>query len=161
MCMLIFYIIRNIQRMGARSRGLGQAEFAVPAAPTGNGIGFEIKPAMRWIGLIIIILGLGGCAAQPVNVSPLQQARAYAPANGPALAFDPPILAGVDRLDLSRDGRQAAAFAGFDDETTTYYFLSSDNSYSDFSGGFGRGGYNNPDNYQRTAVSETYGVSYR
>jgi hypothetical protein len=116
---------------------------------------------MRWIGLIIIILGLGGCAAQPVNVSPLQQTRAYAPANGPALAFDPPILAGVDRLDLSRDNRQAAAFAGFGDQITTYYFLRSDNWYSDFSGGFSHGQISNPSNYQRRAVSESYGVSYR
>jgi len=119
---------------------------------------------MRWIGLIIVILGLGGCAsqpAQPAYVSPLQQPHAYESSNAPVLAFDPPVLAGVDRLDLSRDGRQASAFGGFDDATTTYYFLRSDNWYSDFSGGFGRGSSGNPDNYQRRATSETYGVSYR
>jgi len=120
---------------------------------------------MRWIGLIIVILGIGGCASQPANVSPLQQPHAFTPANGPALAFDPPVLAGVPRLDLSRDDRQASAFAGFADSTTTYYFLRSDNWYSDFSGGFGGrgngGGISSPDNYQRRAVSETYGVSYR
>jgi len=122
---------------------------------------------MRWLGLIIVILGLGGCASQPMqpaNVSPLQQPHAYAPSNGPALAFDPPVLVGVDRIDLSRDDRQASAFAGFQDTQTTYYFLRSDDWYSDFSGGFGgrgsRGG-SGPDNYQRRAVSETYGVSYR
>src|SRR5580692_779368 len=122
---------------------------------------------MRSIGLIIVVLGLGGCASEPVqpaNVSPLQQPHAYAPANGPALAFDPPALVGMPRLDLSRDDRQASAFGGFDDATTTYYFLRSDNWYSDFSGGAGGNGSRfggNPDIYQRRAVSETYGVSYR
>ncbi|HEX4056541.1 MAG TPA: hypothetical protein VHX86_19945 [Tepidisphaeraceae bacterium] len=117
---------------------------------------------MRWVGLILLAVALAGCASQPASVSPLQQEHAYAPAApAVALAFDPPVLAGTPQLDLSRDDRGTAAFLGFQDATTTYYFLRSDDWYSDFSsGGGGRRG-SNPDYYQRQAVSQTYGITYR
>jgi hypothetical protein len=116
---------------------------------------------MRWLGIITIVaIGLAGCASQPSGVAPAQQARSYSPASAAALAFDPPVLAGTPRLDLSRDGRGPAAFAGFNDATTTYYFLESNDTWSDYAGGGwgGRGG--NPNDYQRQAVSETFGISY-
>ncbi len=76
-----------------------------------------------------------------------------------ALAFDPPALAGVSQLDLSRDDRDAAAFAGFQDATTTYYFLQSYDYQANYSyGAGGRGSI--PDGYQRQAVSQSYGISY-
>lgn len=77
-----------------------------------------------------------------------------------ALAFDPPVLAGMPQLDLSRDDRGTAAFAGFQDATTTYYFLQTNDWYSGYSGGAGGLRGNNPDYYQRQAVSETYGITY-
>ena len=115
---------------------------------------------MRWRGFIAILaMALAGCASQPSGVAPVQQARSYSPASAAALAFDPPVLAGMPRLDLSRDGRGPAAFAGFEEGTTTYYFLQTDDWYSDFAGGWhGRGG--NSDDYQRKAVSQTFGISY-
>ena len=116
---------------------------------------------MRRFGWTVSLLAitLGGCASQTASVVPVQQSGIYSPSTASALAFDPPVLAGTPQLDLSRDGREPTAFEGFDEGATTYYFLRSDDIYSDFAGGWGaRGG--NPDNYQRRAVSETYGISY-
>jgi hypothetical protein len=115
---------------------------------------------MRWLGFIsILAMALMGCASQQGGVAPVQQARSYSPASAAALAFDPPVLAGTPRLDLSRDGRGAAAFAGFDEGTTTYYSLQSNDSYSDYAGTWGGQGINR-DDYQRQAVSQTFGISY-
>jgi len=133
----------------------------VSATVAGNGTGFEYGKVMRRLGWIVSILGLtlGGCASQTSSVVPVQQPVVYSAENASALAFDPPVLAGTPRLDLSRDGRGPSAFEGFDEGSTTYYFLQTSDYYSDFGGGrFGRGG--NPDYYQRNAVSETYGISY-
>jgi len=121
---------------------------------------------MRWVGrtLSILVISLAGCAMQPASVAPVQQVRTYTDVTATALAFDPPVLAGYPEVDLSRDGRGPAAFDGFQEGSTTYYYLRSDDWYSDFSGqGGGRGGGRglNSDNYQRRAVSETYGISYR
>ena len=109
--------------------------------------------------LSVLAITLAGCASQQANVAVRQQAPTYTEVDASALAFDPPVLAGTPRLDLSRDGRGPSAFAGFDEGSTTYYFLRSDDLYSDFANGGGVRG-NNPDNYQRRAVSETYGISY-
>ena len=115
---------------------------------------------MRWASFTILAMLLAGCASQPASVAPVQQmTRTYAPASGTALAFDPPVLAGSPRLDLTRDGRGPAAFAGFTEESTQYYSLTTNDWYSDFNGFGGR--FSNPDMYQRQAVSQTFGVTYR
>jgi starvation-inducible outer membrane lipoprotein len=125
-----------------------------------DGIGFEMLNGMRWLGFIMILaMALAGCASQPTAVAPARQDRSYSPASAAALAFDPPVLAGTPRLDLSRDGRGPAAFAGFNDATTTYYSLETNDWYSDYAGGWGGRGAN-PNDYQRQAVSETFGISY-
>jgi hypothetical protein len=111
---------------------------------------------MRWITPIILIAALAGCASQPASVAPSQQVQTYQPSCSAALAFDPPVISGMPRLDLSRDGRGTAAFAGFQQESTTYYFLQTDDYYSDYLNGptgLGNG-------YQRDAVSQTYGLTY-
>ena len=123
----------------------------------GGGTGFEIAPDMRWIAPVILIAALAGCSSQTANVAPSQQAQIYQPGCSAALAFDPPVISGMPRLDLSRDGRGTAAFAGFQQESTTYYFLQTDDYYSDYlNGPFGLG-----NGYQRDAVSQTYGLTYR
>jgi hypothetical protein len=107
----------------------------------------------------VLVLALAGCASQQTNVAPVQQVRTYSDTAATALAFDPPVLAGMPRLDLSRDGREPSAFEGFDEGRTTYYYLQSDDWYSDFAGSRGIGG-SSPDNYSRRATSATYGISY-
>jgi hypothetical protein len=109
--------------------------------------------------MALLAIALGGCASESVHVDPLQQPHAYSLASASALAFDPPVLAGEPRLDLSRDGRGPAAFDGFDEGRTTYYFLQSNDWYLDFAVRGARGG-QFPDYYQRHAVSETFGISY-
>jgi hypothetical protein len=106
---------------------------------------------------------LTGCAfeQEPETVAPPPQVTvSYAPANSTALSFDPPVLAGSPRLDLSRDGRGPAAFAGFNESTTEYYSLTTYDWYSDFAGNVGSGTFINPDNYQRRAVTQSNGISY-
>jgi hypothetical protein len=116
---------------------------------------------LSWSISIVAILG-AGCATQPSNVEPVQQARVYeSDSTASALAFDPPVLAGEPRIDLSRDGREPGAFDGFEEGTTTYYFLQSYDLYSGFGGGSrGRGG-GIGDYYQRQALSQSYGISTR
>ena len=124
-------------------------------------INFIMRPIRFTIALLA--LSLAGCATQPPSVAPVQQVHTYVDSYATALVFDPPVLAGIERLDLSRDGRGPSAFEGFDQGTTTYYFLRSDDWYSDFAGSMGneRNRGSNPDNYSRQAISETYGITYR
>jgi hypothetical protein len=124
---------------------------------------------MRWVGFSIPVVAmlLAGCASQPAatqptaaGVAPVQQVRVYQPASSTALAFDPPVLAGMPRLDLSREGRGPAAFEGFSEASTQYYSLTTNDWYSDFNRGFG-GGSTGPDIYQRQAITQTFGVTTR
>jgi hypothetical protein len=103
---------------------------------------------MRLISIIIVSVALTGCAAHQPAVSADQQLQqaAYAPSGAAALAFDPPVLAGTTRMDLSRDGRDVGAFVGYQDSTT----IISDLHLDDLQTG-------NPssDRYQREAASDT------
>jgi hypothetical protein len=149
-------------RQQSERLAIGGMKTGPAASAAGYGTGFDYWITMRRIvwTLSLAALTVAGCASQTTPVAPMQQAGGnYSPTNASALAFDPPVLAGTPRLDLSRDGREPTAFEGFDEGSTTYYYLRTDDWYSDFSRGLGgKGG--SPDNYQRRAVSETYGISY-
>jgi hypothetical protein len=59
-----------------------------------------------------------------------------------ALAFDPPLTLSEPRLDLSRSTRGNAAFAGFEDTTTTYFYVRTDDRQTtDSTDRFTRDGY--------------------
>jgi hypothetical protein len=59
-----------------------------------------------------------------------------------ALAFDPPIAMNVPPLDLSRESHGEAAFAGFEDTTTTLFDIRTDDRQTtDFSARFEREGF--------------------
>lgn len=59
-----------------------------------------------------------------------------------ALAFDPPVTLVEPRLNLSRSARGEAAFAGFEDVTTTYFYVRTDDRQTtDFTDRFRREGY--------------------
>lgn len=116
----------------------------------------------------VIILGgmLSGCAAAPPSRVTADQhdlpnpqvvdGERYASATAGTLAFDPPVIAGQPALDLSRENRGPAAFAGFDSGATTFYDIyTDDRQMSDWS----RDGYN--DNFYRRAISEKVGVNFR
>jgi hypothetical protein len=65
--------------------------------------------------------------------------------------FDPPISAGQPPIDLARDDRAPAAFAGYDSTTATYFYIRTDDRQTSDHG----------DRYERRAISEKVGVSYR
>ena len=71
-----------------------------------------------------------------------------------ALVFAPPIAANDQPLDLARDTRERAAFVGYDQTTTTFSFVETD----DRQGGFN---FNTGDRFWRRAVSARVGVSTR
>jgi hypothetical protein len=59
-----------------------------------------------------------------------------------ALAFDPPIAMNEPALDLSRSTHGEAAFAGFEDTTTTsFYIHTDDRQTTDLTDRFVREGY--------------------
>ena len=67
--------------------------------------------------LLLILCGLTGCYSPPTTGNPV----ATVPPRGPllpvtasALAFDPPIARAAPMPDLSREGRSAAAFLGYE-----------------------------------------------
>jgi hypothetical protein len=122
-------------------------------------MGFDISSTMRTGAAVIVTIGLlsGGCASQH---KPTEQADAttqpaglveYEPSSAGSLVFDPPVTVGQPPLELSRDDRTPAAFVGYESQTATYFYLRiDDRSTSDFS-----------DRYERRAVSEKVGVTYR
>jgi hypothetical protein len=69
------------------------------------------------------------------------------------LVFDPPVISGERPLELARDVRQPSAFVGFDEVTTTHFYLRTDDRQfmTDWEG----------NRYERRAISEKFGVRYR
>jgi hypothetical protein len=67
---------------------------------------------------------LWGCAAAPQPAPPVVS-TAVSKASS-ALAFDPPITQTEPDLDLARNTHGQAAFAGFEDTTTTYFYVRTD-----------------------------------
>ena len=115
---------------------------------------------MRWIATILALSALIGCAAKPQAVrhasAPLTRgALVYEDAIAvSALVFDPPIASNEAPLDLSRDVRERTAFVGYDQLTTTFFYVRSDDKqrFDNFNTG---------DRFERRAVSERFGVSFR
>jgi hypothetical protein len=108
--------------------------------------------------IIALVLFAGGCAAQ----KPPTQAEVVPPHFGTvstirtgstagALAFDPPVAIGQAPLQLNRDDRQPAAFAGYDSAITTYFFVRSDDRETT----------DRHDRFERDAISVKAGVNYR
>src|SRR3954452_18960926 len=109
---------------------------------------------------VYVLAGLfvGGCAARPAAPTAADSTHVYDDAVAAALVYDPPVVVNAPPIDLSREGRGAAAVAGVDDVITTYYYLSVD----DRQGGYGKNGHGRSlDRFERQAVTERVGVSYR
>lgn len=97
-----------------------------------------------------------GCAKQrpgPTVSQQRQQAELrYAERGGGSLAFDPPVTADNPQVNLWRDRRQASVFMGFEQMTTTFSYVRWDDRQTEDS---------RNDRFERRAVSETYGTSWR
>ena len=104
---------------------------------------------MRW-GLAFIFVALaGGCAASSSKLPAVTMGYRDAPASG--LVFASPATLGQPSVFLPREERAPALFMGFDDLTTTFYYLRTDD----------RGGADGVDRVWRRAISERVGISYR
>ncbi|MDB5319185.1 MAG: hypothetical protein JWN40_816 [Phycisphaerales bacterium] len=111
---------------------------------------------MRWGFLILLGILAIGCASKPAQpTATVAPARIYDDAVAAALVYDPPVVANSPRLDVSREGRAATAYAGFDEVITTFYYLRVDDRQQSF----GSGGHH--DRFERQAITERVGVSYR
>jgi len=112
---------------------------------------------MRWGAFILIAAVTStGCAskqAQPVASAPV--APIYDDAVAAALVYDPPVVAESPRIDVSRDGRSQTAYFGFEELTTTFYYLRIDDHQQAFGSGL------NCDRFDRQAITTRVGVSYR
>jgi len=115
---------------------------------------------MRCLALIIGGMLLAGCASRgktspPVALQPEVERENYwyEARTASALAFPPPVVVDAVTPDLSRAGRGEAAYVGFDEVITTHFYLRHDDRQVIQGSG--------PDRYERRAISERTGVSYR
>lgn len=132
---------------------------------------------MRWKRYLLaaVMVGgawLSGCSSAPQTASrqappPVAQldrsADGQAPAPGAeadgqaiaaALVFPPALAADTPALDLSRDARGPSAFLGFQDLTVTHFFLWMDDRQLNY-------GPDNHDRFERQAITQKSGVTYR
>ena len=106
---------------------------------------------------------MAGCASRPISARNDFQptdANRYDEATSAALVFDPPVAAGDPPLELSREERQPSAFVSFEGPTTSYFWIHTDDLQDSDWGGSGWGS-GIQDRYQRRAVIEKTGVTYR
>ncbi len=115
---------------------------------------------MRCLALIVAALVFTGCASraktsQRVEQQPEAQLAGYryGESTASALAFDPPVVANAVTPNLARVGRETTAFVGFDTVITTHFYVRNDDRQVIYGGDGGV--------YERRAISEQVGVSYR
>ena len=96
---------------------------------------------------------MAGCASKTVVVNePLPRTNTNTVlVSSAALVFDPPVTLSEPRLNLSRDTRGAAAFAGFEDSTVTYFYVRTDDRQTT----------DNTDRFQRDGYSAKVGAVRR
>ena len=100
-------------------------------------------------------LVLAGCTtAKPSPAPSVYQPAADDGAITASLVFDPPVVASEPPLHLSRAARAPAAYAGFEEIISTYYYLRVDDRQLDYNG-------HNHDRFERRAVTERVGVTHR
>jgi hypothetical protein len=124
----------------------------------------SVGDLMRNVGLLLFSLTIAGCAAHPVAVIAPKPEPVYDDAVAAALVYDPPAIQYGPLINTDRNGRATSAFAGFDEPITTFYYLYVD----DRQGGYGIDGLHGGngwghslDRYERQAITQRSGVSYR
>jgi hypothetical protein len=108
---------------------------------------------MRYVTILVLLAGIGGCAGSRPNPNPttaLASAR-YIDSPSAALVFTPPAALYGPPVLLPREERYPSAFVGFEETTTTFSYIRSND----------RQGQNGGDCLFREAISEKIGVSYR
>ncbi len=125
-----------------------------------SGTPFVYQVSMRWLALIIVGTLLTGCAGRAKTSARAERepeaelvGYRFHESSASALAFDPPVVVGAVTPNLSREGREPSAYVGFDSVITTYFYLRTDDRQLIYGEDAGR--------YERRAISERFGVSYR
>ncbi|CAN5414460.1 hypothetical protein BH09PLA1_BH09PLA1_19750 [soil metagenome] len=114
------------------------------------------------IGRALILLGLvllgSGCAAHPGGPGPtaagagdLDQREFDQATTASALLFDPPMYMNDLPPELSREGRERAAFVAYEDQSTTFSYIRIDDRQTG----------DNRERYERRAIMERFGSSTR
>jgi hypothetical protein len=103
---------------------------------------------MRRMLLTAGIALIAGCASQP---QPEAARPAYIDNPSSALVFDLPVMQGQPSAFLARDDRRPGAFAGYEDLSSTYFFIQTDDRPGDINEGW----------LYRRAITTRTGVSYR
>ena len=104
-------------------------------------------------GILIGMALLGGCAAQGPRptTAPAHEVATVNYEASAALVFDLHLGPYAERVDIPREPRQRAAFVGWQDLTTTYFVVRTDDRQTN----------DWTDRYERRTIMEKTGVSYR
>lgn len=107
------------------------------------------------ISLALATTGVG-CASKSEQATPSGTQRLpsrieYVEHSAAALAFTPAVAIGEPPVVLAREGREPSVFIGFDEISATAFYIRTDDRQSD----------QISDRYQRRAVIEKVGVTYR
>jgi len=100
---------------------------------------------------IVVSATIGCAAARPRGTGSTLGCREYADAPASALVFTPAVAAGQEPIDLWRDLRAPGAFVGFEDLSTTFIYLRTDDRQTN----------DGTDRYLRRVVIERVGYTYR
>jgi hypothetical protein len=98
---------------------------------------------------IILVLIVGGCASKQQGRLSAQQG--YDDASTASLVFTPPVALDDEPLELARDDRTPRAFVGYDEVSTSYFHIWTDDRQTN----------DGTDRYVRRSRIEKVGVSYR
>ncbi|MGA2498711.1 MAG: hypothetical protein ABSH20_13280 [Tepidisphaeraceae bacterium] len=104
-----------------------------------------MRPTLLVAGIVL----MAGCASRPTERAAVRPAYVDNPSS--ALVFDPPVMQGRPAVFLARDDRQPGAFVGFEDLSTTSFFIQTDDRPGDF----------NENWMYRRAMTIRSGLSYR
>jgi hypothetical protein len=104
-------------------------------------------------------------------IAQLSEDSVYTTRPAAELAFVSPVtVAASDTPDTSREAREPSAFVGYDEQTTTYFSIhTQDRQCSNVGSGIGHGGIGTDsscgngyhDSYERQTYIDTYGARYR
>ena len=112
-------------------------------------------PMRRGACILLSLLCFTGCAARhapsPPEVAQLANDQAATTAS---LVFEPPLVASEPPVVIPRAGRAPAAYAGFEEIISTYYYLRVDDRQLDYNG-------HSHDRFERRAITTRVGVTHR
>jgi hypothetical protein len=104
---------------------------------------------MRSCCVIITLFMTAGCASN--SQRRMSRSARYHDAAASSLVFTPPVALGEEPLELARNDRTPQAFVGYDEISTSYFHIWTDDRQTN----------DGTDRYVRRSTIEKVGVSYR